>query len=122
MVIRKIICFHCGAKQELSVAQAKRAGWDLWSGGGCCKACRGDEPASDIVVEMAPLSVQKVFVLCSECGGVFGAHEYADGHRPGFHWLTTDENKRRLREERVPIPLCPGYRRSGEIVVEDKRL
>ncbi len=123
-VIRQMVCSSPGCSSRISatVPQAKRQGWELYTGGARCAACRGEATRKDLVIEAAPVLARKVYVACVECGAVFeSTQEYDDGWRPAIHWLTTEENKRRLREERVPIPLCPGFRKGGELVVEDQR-
>lgn len=113
-VVRKMVCCDCGGKMDATVPKAKRAGWELWLGGARCKACR---EKSGVHVDPPLRRREEIVIECSECSRVIrGGVEYEDGFRPTFHWLVTPDNKRRLREERVPIPLCPGMKRAGRVV------
>lgn len=103
----------------LGVPDAARAGWELWPGGGRCPKCR-KEIAGHLPVD-APAVIQKrdVVVRCSHCGKEpLRAHEMENGWHPTFHWLTTEENKKALREKRIPIPLCPGIKKAGVVIGE----
>jgi len=123
------VCAGCGKREMLSTAAARTAGWKLWEGGGFCKRCRElDDKKEDSIAKREPLPfdapeifVQEVTVECDECHANFhSTNEHVDGFRPGIHWLVTEENKRKLREEKQPIPLCPGVRRAGKVITATK--
>lgn len=122
IVVKEMVCVGCGMRIGATIPQAKRHGWRLWVGGARCKTCSEKLPngeqshAAPIPAPTPPRA--DVVVECDECHKPIsgGALEYEDGVHPGLHWLFTDENKRRLREEKKPIPMCPGMKRPGRVV------
>lgn len=120
--LREIVCVRCGARAELWPPAAERSGWDLWLGGGTCPACKGPEKPPAPFPHPQPAPAGPTFVRCSSCGRepLLGIEITTGEFRPTFHWLTTEENKRKLREERIPIPMCRGVRQAGVVVPEPK--
>lgn len=123
----EMVCVDCGLRDSMDRQRADRSGWDLWLGAGRCPQCVEKKDAAT----PAPLPSnypqvpsgppREVFVQCAGCGKTFESLEYEDGHRPTIHWLTTEENKRKLREDKIPIPLCPGLKLAGVVVTGEGR-
>jgi hypothetical protein len=135
------VCAHCGAKETLTTGDARRSGWTLWSGSAYCPRCpeaaaiEAKTQAARMVnkVLAAPfgrvvfveaikhpavyVGNEKVVVECIACGDVGRApNMHEDGWHPSIHWHVTEENKRALREQRIPIPLCPGMKLPGKVI------
>lgn len=114
-----MVCVDCGARREMSVPDAKREMWDLWPGGGRCRACRAKTnvafaPLPDVTQSIV---LERMIVRCTHCGReIEASNEFDNGWRPNVHWLTTEENKRALRESKTQIPLCPGREVGGEVI------
>lgn len=134
------VCAHCGVKDTLTTGDARRAGWTLWSGGAYCPKCpeaaaleAKTQAARVVNVLAAPfgrvvfveatvhpavyVGNERVVVECTVCGDTGRSpNMYPDGWHPGIHWHVTPENKRALRELKIPIPLCPGMKTPGKVI------
>ncbi len=97
--IAEMVCVDCAARALMGRPRADRSGWDLWLGGGRCPACVEKKDAATPVPppsnypQVSAAGPREIFVECAGCGRTFESLEYADGHRPTIHWLTTEENK-----------------------------
>lgn len=116
---RTLVCVACGTRIESTAGAARKLGWALWDGGGRCPKCENAREAAEVRAIPAPVDRQRADVECSSCGKRSTGTEIEPGvFWPTIHWLTTDANKRRLREEKHPIPMCPGSRLPGRLVAE----
>lgn len=127
-ITRTCLCVDCGARDELGARNAAKLGWLLWPGGGRCPTCEKKRAPRAIESQAAavaagfprPPTIRLVKVVrCSACDREFEAeNEHTDGWWPSLHWIVTEETKRALREDRKPIPLCPGIKKAGVLVGE----
>lgn len=125
MNLRTMVCVECGARLEKTTpGKARKIGWILWDGGGRCAGCerRRDLAEAEFTARLTPTVSErrKALVICASCSKQLEGNEVRPGvFWPTFHWLTTDENKRLLREKKKPIPLCPGYKQPAKLVETD---
>lgn len=113
MIRLTMVCVECAARLEGTTPnKARKEGWVVWEGGARCSFCdrkREHKLAVDRI--MTTPELRYVRVICASCGVEIGGKEITPGvYWPKWHWLTNEENKRRLREEKRPVPLCPGVK------------